>query len=110
MIVAFIEEKLGYLHKPYFVENKKFCKKLLKGNGVLTTFTSKIDLTFLLGLIPKNIFKNFHLLRKKLNKFAHTASKISFKTPFTKDRIKALSELNKKILRNIIQKYTLYII
>jgi len=105
MAAAFIEDKLSYLLESYFVENEKICKQLLKGNGALATFSSKIDLAFLLGLIPKNIFDDLHLLRKIRNEFAHTASKISFETPSVKDRTKALSVLSREMLRDDTKAY-----
>ena len=105
MAAAFIEDKLGYLLESYFVENEKICKQLLKSNGALATFSSKIDLAFLLGLIPKNIFDDLHLLRKIRNEFAHTASKISFETASIKDRTKALSALSKEMLRDDTKAY-----
>ncbi len=105
MAAAFIEDKLGCLLELYFIENEKVCKQLLNGNGALATFSSKIDLTFLLGLIPKNIFNDLHILRKIRNDFAHTASKISFETPSIKDRTKALSTLSKELLRDDTKAY-----
>jgi len=105
MAAAFIEDKLSCLLESYFIENEKVCKRLLKGNGALATFSSKIDLTFLLGLIPKNIFDDLHILRKIRNDFAHTASKISFETPSIKDRTKALSTLSKEMLRDDTKAY-----
>ena len=108
MAAAFIEDKLEDLLEAYFVKNEKVCRQLLKGNGALATFSSKIDLTFLLGLIPENIFNDLHLLRKIRNEFAHTASKISFKTPSIKDRTRALSTLSKKMLRDDTKAYFMH--
>ena len=67
MAAAFIEDKIGYLLESYFIENEKVCKRLLHGNGALATFSSKIDLAFLLGLLPQNIINDLHLLRKIRN-------------------------------------------
>jgi len=100
MAAAFIEDKLGCLLESYFIQNDKVSKRLLRGNGPLATFSSKIDLSFLLGLIPENILNDLHLLRKIRNDFAHTASKITFETPAIKDRTNALSVLSKEMLRN----------
>ena len=105
MAAAFIEDKLEKLLESYFIENEKVCKQLLKANGALATFSSKIDLTFLLGLIPKNVFNDLHILRKIRNEFAHTASEISFKKSSIKDRTKALSTLSKKLLRDGTRAY-----
>lgn len=105
MAAAFIEDKLGCLLESFFIENEKVCTQLLNGNGALATFSSKIDLTFLLGLIPKNIYNDLHILRKIRNDFAHTASKLSFETPSIKDRTKLLSTLSKVMLRDDTKAY-----
>lgn len=105
MAAAFIEDKLSCLLKSYFIDNERVCNQLLNGNGALATFSSKIDLTFLLGLIPENIFNDLHILRKIRNDFAHTASQISFETPSIQDRTKALSTLSKVLLRDDTKVY-----
>lgn len=48
MATAFIEDKITYM-----VQDKNVQKNIFEGNGAIGTFSSKIDLAFLLGLIPK---------------------------------------------------------
>ena len=59
MAAAFIEDKITQLLETYMVQNKTIQKKIFDGNGALATFSSKIDIAFLLGLIPKNIYDDF---------------------------------------------------
>lgn len=107
MAAAFIEDKISLLLESYFINNATVCKRLLKGNGALATFSSKIDLAFLLGLIPENIFYDLHLLRRIRNNFAHNASALTFDTPSIKDQTYALSVLSKTLLRDDTKAYFL---
>ncbi len=107
MAAAFIEDKIGHLIESYLADDKKIRERFLKNNGPLATFSSKLDLAFLLGLIPKNIFNDLHLLRKIRNEFAHSASLMTFESPSIKDRVYALSVLSKALLRNAPKAYFL---
>ena len=99
MAAAFIEEKIGELLRAFCIENKKSYERLFENNGALATFSSKIDLAFLLGLIPKNIFDDLQLLRKIRNDFAHNASLITFESTPIKERCFTFSVLVKTMLR-----------
>jgi DNA-binding MltR family transcriptional regulator len=107
MAAAFIEDKLTYLFKAYFIDNEIVSKSFLQNNGALATFSSKIDLAYLLGLIPKNVHQDLHILRKIRNDFAHNASNINFESPHIKDRTKALSVLSQEMLRDNTRAYFL---
>lgn len=107
MAAAFIEDKLGQLLESFFVDNKKVRERILKGNGPLATFSTKIDLAFLLGLIPENILNDLHKLRKIRNEFAHNASPLNFETPSIKDRTNSLSVLGTALLRDKTRLYFL---
>lgn len=107
MAAAFIEDKLTCLFKAYLIDNEPVSKDFLQNNGALATFSSKIDLAYLLGLIPKNVRQDLHILRKIRNDFAHNASNISFETPNIKDRTKALSVLSQEMLRDNTRAYFL---
>lgn len=100
MAAAFIEDKIAQLIESFLVDNKRVRERMLKGNGALTTFSSKIDMAYLLGLIPENVLNDLHILRKIRNEFAHNASTISFETPSIKDRTNALTVLSKVLLRD----------
>ena len=107
MAAAFIEDKITKLLKTYMVHNQTIQKKIFEGNGALATFSSKIDISFLLGLIPKNIYNDLGVLRKLRNDFAHNAKPITFQTDYIIDRCNALQVLSKVALRNDTKAYFL---
>lgn len=107
MAAAFIETKIAQLLQSFFIDNKNIYKRLFENNGALATFSSKIDLAFLLGLIPKNIFDDLHLLRKIRNDFAHNASLITFESNPTKEHCYSFQVLVKVQLRKHPRAYFL---
>lgn len=107
MAAAFIEDKITILLETYMVQNSKIQKKIFEGNGALATFSSKIDISFLLGLIPKNIYNDLGTLRKLRNDFAHNAKAITFETDYIKDRCNALEVVSKVALRDDSKAYFL---
>lgn len=107
MAAAFIEDKITQLLETYMVHDTTIQKKIFEGNGALATFSSKIDISFLLGLIPKNIYNDLGILRKLRNDFAHNAKSITFKTDYIKDRCNALQIVSKVALRNDTKAYFL---
>jgi DNA-binding MltR family transcriptional regulator len=107
MAAAFIEDKITQLLETYMVQNKTIQKKIFGGNGALATFSSKIDISFLLGLIPKNIYEDLGILRKLRNDFAHNAKSITFQTDYIKDRCTKLQVVSKVALRDDTKAYFL---
>ncbi len=107
MAAAFIEDKITQLLENFIINDKKIRKKIFEGSGALATFSSKIDMAFLLGLIPKNILNDLHILRKIRNDFAHNAKSITFKTDYIKDRCNALQVVSKVALRDDSKAYFL---
>ena len=107
MAAAFLENKISHLLKSYMVYNETIQKKIFEGTGALATFSSKIDMSFLLGLIPKNIYNDLGVLRKLRNDFAHNAKSITFQTDYIKDRCKNLKVINKVALRDDTKAYFL---
>jgi len=107
MAAAFIEDKISQLLQAYMVYNETIQKKIFEGNGALATFSSKIDISFLLGLIPKNIYNDLGILRKLRNDFAHNAKSITFQTDYIKDRCNSLQVIIKGALRDETKVYFL---
>lgn len=107
MAAAFIDNKIGELLHSFLIDNKKIYERLFESNGALVTFSSKIDLAFLLGLIPKNIFDDLHLLRKIRNDFAHNASFMTFESNPIKERCYSFRVLIKTQLRKHPRAYFL---
>ncbi len=90
MAAAFLDEELENLIKAHLVDSKKAIKSVFDNSGALGTFSSRIDISFLLGLIPKNIYDDLHILRKIRNDFAHNSAPITFSEPEISQRINAL--------------------
>jgi DNA-binding MltR family transcriptional regulator len=107
MAAAFIEDKITQLLETYMINDTTIQKKIFGGNGALATFSSKIDISFLLGLIPKNIYNDLGVLRKLRNDFAHNAKSITFQTDYIKDRCNVLQVVSNVALRNDTRAYFL---
>ncbi|MEO1791650.1 MAG: MltR family transcriptional regulator, partial [Cyanobacteria bacterium J06629_19] len=69
---------LGELLKVYLIEDGKVIKHMFEFNGPFGTFSSRIDAAYALGLLPKNVRKDMHLLRKIRNDFGHNSSPVTF--------------------------------
>ena len=76
---AYIDELLGYLFRFFLTspssENED--KGLFSGYGPLSSFSSKIVLSYRLGLISNSEYKTLQVIRKIRNSFAHDISKDS---------------------------------
>src|SRR5206468_5368147 len=68
---AFLEEDLKALLERYFTDVPKVVSRLLDQSGPLATFSAKIDLSFVSGLISEEMYRALHLLRRIRNSFAH---------------------------------------
>jgi hypothetical protein len=60
--------------------------KLFKGYGPFASFSAKINLAVLVGVVPMDLAKNLHRMREIRNEFAHNLEPLSFRS----QRIKAL--------------------
>jgi DNA-binding MltR family transcriptional regulator len=84
--VSFLEKEIENLLGDYFVKNEKIRSSIFTGYGALATFSAKIDLSFLLGLISKQTLDDLNCIRKIRNEFAHS----HFSIDFTNDKVKNL--------------------
>src|SRR5438105_1091543 len=78
MVASYLEGELEHLLKNYFIADKKVTDELLSQSGPLGTFSSRIDITYALGLIGSKAHRDLHLLRKIRNDFGHSSKKILF--------------------------------
>jgi hypothetical protein len=62
----------------FFLVDDPYIEKLFKGTSPLSTFSSRIDMAFALGLITEEIKKNLDYIRKIRNHFAHYPTVTSF--------------------------------
>jgi len=91
MAASFLEHRTGELLKSFFVADENLHQSLLNGNGPLSSFSSRIDVAYSVGVIPKMMRNDLHLLRKIRNEFAHTPEEINFQTPSIADRCRILN-------------------
>jgi DNA-binding MltR family transcriptional regulator len=75
---AFLDVLLKDLLQAHFVPDSKSDEKIFQGNGCLATFSSRIDLSYRLGLIAKQEHKALHTIREIRNKFAHQLDAVTF--------------------------------
>lgn len=76
---AYLDELLGYIFKLFLTSpsSEKEDKELFSGYGPLSTFSSKIVVSYRLGLISAYEYKTLQIIRKIRNSFAHDISKDS---------------------------------
>lgn len=76
---AYIDELLGYIFKLFMTSPscEKEDKDLFSGYGPLSNFSSKIVLSYRLGLISNYEYKTLQIIRKIRNSFAHDITKDS---------------------------------
>lgn len=90
MAAAFLEDQLEQLLTENLVGDSSVVKGVFSFNGSLGTFSSKIDMSYLLGLIPNNARADLDIIRRIRNEFAHDSSLIDFKTDKIKSRCENL--------------------
>lgn len=86
-----LEELLGKLLSRYMIASYTDDDPLLKRDGPLGTFSSRIYAAYRLGLIDTEFAKVLHLVRKIRNEFAHEVKDSRLNTSPHKERIRELS-------------------
>jgi hypothetical protein len=87
---AYLDSELARLLRGYLVDDKKVLDGLFDASGALSSFSSRIDLAYLLGLIPPIAARDLHLIRKIRNEFAHIPGNLTFEYPSIASRCKEL--------------------
>jgi DNA-binding MltR family transcriptional regulator len=75
---AYLETVLGDMLREFFVDDQVRANELLQGTGALATFSARIELSYLLGLVPAKVRRDLHLMRKIRNEFAHSSKPLTF--------------------------------
>jgi DNA-binding MltR family transcriptional regulator len=81
MAGALLDAQLRNLLEKYFVDDRKIVNDLLGTDRPLSSFSSRINAAYCLGLIAKAIYDDLHLIRKIRNKFAHKLHGYTFDEP-----------------------------
>lgn len=93
---AWVEESIAYAIQQVLEKETKSWERLFGPNAPLSTFSAKIDLARLLGLMTNTIRSDLHIVRDIRNEFAHqiahrtTHDKLSFSSPHIRDKCLAL--------------------
>jgi DNA-binding MltR family transcriptional regulator len=74
------------------VSVKKVVDPLFNVYAPFSTLSAKIQVTYALGLIPKNLYRTLTLIRKMRNDFAHDRKVASFQSPKYKSQLHAIFE------------------
>lgn len=72
IVASYIDHALASLLKRYFIESRAVDKLLESPRGSISSFASRCDLAYCLGLIPKSFYQNLEILGKIRNTFAHS--------------------------------------
>jgi len=68
----------------------KIVDSLFQTYAPFSTFSAKIQVTYALGLIPKDLKEILDLIRKLRNDFAHGKGSVTFQTPECQSRLQEL--------------------
>jgi len=94
---AWVEEALGDSVTSFLEAHADAHKRLFSGAGPLASFSAKIDLARLLGLMTDSIRSDLHKIREIRNEFAHSIAnkqdhtKLSFTASHVRDKCLALN-------------------
>ena len=84
---SYLDETLALLLSKRLVPCKR-TKALFSGYAPLATFSARIDIAFAVGIIPKHLSNDLHIIKKLRNLCAHKADKLEFSS----DDIKKLCD------------------
>lgn len=88
---SYLEERLTATLRQGLQQDDEVASRMFKGHGPLATFSAKIEIGYLLGAYRAHTRKKMHTVREIRNAFAHSSTKITFKTQRIKDLCKNLS-------------------
>ena len=77
LAASYAENQLG-LYLKEFMTDKSLCEKIFESNGVLSSFSQRIDFAQAFGFLTKELCQELHLIRKIRNHFAHHPKNASF--------------------------------
>ena len=104
LAASLLDNELEKLLSKFFVDNSKIQKKLFSVNGPLGTFSSKIDLSFVLGFVSKRDLSRLHIIREIRNDFGHSFKDLNFTDSKMSQKIRSIAldhHSSKYKIRNI---------
>lgn len=74
---SYLDYALASLWKRHLIESEIVNKLLDSPRGAVSTFATRADLAYSLGLIPKSLYQNLETVGKIRNAFAHSYASIA---------------------------------
>ncbi|HEU0143495.1 MAG TPA: MltR family transcriptional regulator [Nitrososphaera sp.] len=78
MAAAYLDSELGKLLDKFFVNNASVKREMLDQSRPLASFSARIDMAYLLGLLGPKAHRDLHLIRKVRNEFGHVPVELNF--------------------------------
>jgi DNA-binding MltR family transcriptional regulator len=88
---SYLDGELETLLRARLVDDAKTVQEFFRPDGPLGSFSARIDMAYLLGLIGPAARRDLHLIRKIRNDFGHNPSPINFSDPAIASRCRELS-------------------
>jgi DNA-binding MltR family transcriptional regulator len=85
-VAAFLDSELERLLDKFFVNNASVKKDMLDQSRPLSSFSARIDMSYLLGLLGPKAHRDLHLIRKVRNEFGHVPIELNFDDQRIKQR------------------------
>jgi hypothetical protein len=92
---AFVDDRLTAALKSRLHYDKKIIDSMFNPSGPLGSFSARINLAFLIGMLSKKSTEDLHIIREVRNEFAHKLTTKSFNAQRVRDLIK-----NMQVIRN----------
>jgi DNA-binding MltR family transcriptional regulator len=87
---AWVDDTLASLVKSQLLSNAEIVEDMFRPDGTLGTFSSRIKIAYLMGLIDKPTHSDLDIIRRIRNEFAHVREDIRFTNPRVRSRCSEL--------------------
>jgi DNA-binding MltR family transcriptional regulator len=91
MAAAYLSDQLERLLRSTFVDDPAAADEIFRPSGPLGSFSAKINVALLVGLLPRNAHHDLDLIRRIRNEFGHVARPLNFEETPIADRCRELS-------------------
>jgi DNA-binding MltR family transcriptional regulator len=91
LAVSFLDNEVKLLLENKLVGSEKQKKEIFGLNGALGTFSSRVNLSYSIGLISRQISDDINIIRKIRNDFGHNYNYLDFETDEIKNKILGLN-------------------
>lgn len=95
---AFVEDRLSDALKARLHQDKKITEEMFRPSGPLGSFSSKIGLAFMIGMLSKETVTDLYIIKDVRNEFAHRLTTKDFESPRVRSLIGNLTTVKKKMI------------